>query len=101
LKKCPYCAEEIQDEAIKCKHCGSMLDVPATANLSQNTSHEEKEIHTSKHLPIVKIVTFGLAAVVAICLVAFFLLKDFSGPGDVAARFIIDVREGDFKHATK
>ncbi len=36
MKKCPFCAEDIQDDAIKCKHCGEFLDTFYTRELKEN-----------------------------------------------------------------
>lgn len=37
MKTCPYCAEQIKEEAIKCKHCQSNLQSTKDNDLKRNT----------------------------------------------------------------
>lgn len=97
-KKCPFCAEEINIEAIKCKHCGSMLNTQEAKELESWKKSIEKNdnsnLENKKLSPETLVIIFVFLPIIFWLLVWYFL---FSSPNkqlqNIKENVVIDFEE--------
>ena len=80
MKRCPFCAEEIQDEAIKCRWCGSMLTEDSATSASSPTQTRRIEDEALQFTPSGQRYLLGYGT-------DFFGIWDRATPGPPVTRF--------------
>src|ERR1044072_4566111 len=65
MKTCPYCAEEIEEAATRCRYCGRVLHPPTSAELAGDSEPAKQSVWKSTSIGAIVLTLLAASEVVA------------------------------------